>query len=317
MIPINFMPFFTDQWPYIVGGIFLYAIIFISLDKTRENIRCGKDSTDSEKPAHRRHKCRDLKTFLEEWQEFQDDDSAQDLEDQEMEDDSLTQARTNTTDNVRKTKLSLKRSEDFLEVLRQRHPVKSFSPDPVPMATLENIIACAGHGPSSHGKQPWTFVVVTDEKLKKVLQRILEPPKLIEEVESLTEEVDTRAKLRAKISKSYLSQAPVLLVLMRQEYSLDAHGAKEANHFNDVSCSLAAGFLLSGLEYAGLATKIVVPTFGHVAIGQALGRPESETALFVFPIGFPQTYDKILETRKIHRKPLTDIMCVASYEGKD
>lgn len=78
-----------------------------------------------------------------------------------------------------------------------------------------------------------------------------------------------------------------------------------------------AGFLLSALEHVGLATKTVVPTFGHAAIGKALARPESETPLFIFPIGFPLTNNKITHGRKIHRKTLDQIMCTASYADQD
>lgn len=107
MIPINFMLFFTDQWPYIVAGIFLYAIIFISLDKTRETIRYGKDSTAKEKPVNRGHKCRDMATFLQEWQEFEDDVCSQESEDQEVKDDHVTESRTTLVDNARKAVTSV------------------------------------------------------------------------------------------------------------------------------------------------------------------------------------------------------------------
>ncbi len=35
MIPINFMPFVANYWPYILGGVFLYVFLFISFDKAR------------------------------------------------------------------------------------------------------------------------------------------------------------------------------------------------------------------------------------------------------------------------------------------
>ena len=38
MIPINLMPFFTQYWPFVLGGVFLYTVIYLSIEKTREEV---------------------------------------------------------------------------------------------------------------------------------------------------------------------------------------------------------------------------------------------------------------------------------------
>ena len=38
MIPVNLMPFFTQFWPYVLGGVFLYTLMYLSIEKTREEV---------------------------------------------------------------------------------------------------------------------------------------------------------------------------------------------------------------------------------------------------------------------------------------
>ncbi len=35
MIPVNMMPLLANYWPYVLGGVFLWTIVYISIDKTR------------------------------------------------------------------------------------------------------------------------------------------------------------------------------------------------------------------------------------------------------------------------------------------
>lgn len=38
MIPVNLMPFFTQYWPFVLGGVFLYTLMYLSIEKTREQV---------------------------------------------------------------------------------------------------------------------------------------------------------------------------------------------------------------------------------------------------------------------------------------
>ena len=45
-----------------------------------------------------------------------------------------------------------------------------FSSEPVLQEVLENIVMTASTAPSGANKQPWTFCVVTDQKLKRQIR---------------------------------------------------------------------------------------------------------------------------------------------------
>ena len=66
------------------------------------------------------------------------------------------------------------RSRAFLEDMRRRRSVRSFSSDPVPYELIENAIATAGTAPSGAHQQPWTFVVVSDTEVKRAIRAAAE-----------------------------------------------------------------------------------------------------------------------------------------------
>lgn len=58
---------------------------------------------------------------------------------------------------------------ELSEAIRIRRSVRSFKPDPIPQETLVELIAAAHEAPSSWNLQPWEFIIVTDDELKKKL----------------------------------------------------------------------------------------------------------------------------------------------------
>lgn len=62
--------------------------------------------------------------------------------------------------------------QSVFDAIYQRRAVRSFSNREVPEALLRDLLALANRAPSSFNLQPWQFLVVRDENLKKLLQRI-------------------------------------------------------------------------------------------------------------------------------------------------
>jgi nitroreductase len=52
---------------------------------------------------------------------------------------------------------------DTLEAIRTRRSVRSYTGGKIPRADLETIVDAARLAPSGNNKQPWDFIVVTDE----------------------------------------------------------------------------------------------------------------------------------------------------------
>src|SRR5271170_3487198 len=55
------------------------------------------------------------------------------------------------------------------DAIRQRRTTKKFKPDPIPEATLKELIALTLAAPSSYNLQPWRIVLVDDPVQKEAL----------------------------------------------------------------------------------------------------------------------------------------------------
>ena len=61
-------------------------------------------------------------------------------------------------------------SKIFLNMIRSRRTVRDFLDKPIPMEAVENAIRAAASAPSGANKQPWHFVIVKDQSIKKKIR---------------------------------------------------------------------------------------------------------------------------------------------------
>ena len=59
----------------------------------------------------------------------------------------------------------------FLDLAKSRRSVRRYRPDPVPEELIEQVLEAARWAPSGMNMQPWEFVVITDEDLKRQVGR--------------------------------------------------------------------------------------------------------------------------------------------------
>lgn len=67
------------------------------------------------------------------------------------------------------------------EAIKIRRSVRKFAPDDVPEEMIEQMIEAARLAPSASNRQPWRFLVVRDQKLRKELREICLQQRFIEE----------------------------------------------------------------------------------------------------------------------------------------
>jgi nitroreductase len=58
-------------------------------------------------------------------------------------------------------------SNQLLGLMKKRRTVRAFSKRKISRQIIENCIAVAGTAPSGANMQPWTFILVEDQKLKR------------------------------------------------------------------------------------------------------------------------------------------------------
>lgn len=180
----------------------------------------------------------------------------------------------------------LLRARAFRESMARRRTVRDFSPEPVDEAVLDECIRAAGLAPSGANRQPWTFVIVTDPRIKRAIRESAEEEERKLYDERISDEWrEALEPLGTDANKPYLETAPALIVLFRQVYGL-ADGQRQTNYYTQESVGIALGFLIVALHNVGLATLTHTPSpMGF--LGQILERPENEKAYVLLPVGYP------------------------------
>jgi len=100
----------------------------------------------------------------------------------------------------------------------------------VPKEVIENILKSASTAPSGAHKQPWTFCVVSNPKLKKKIRIAAEE----EEKESYSrrmsdEWLEDLEHLGTNWEKPFLEVAPYLIIIFKKAYDLDEEKGKTNN----------------------------------------------------------------------------------------
>src|SRR5271167_3348212 len=113
------------------------------------------------------------------------------------------------------------RASSFFQTMSARRTVRSFSPEPVPFELIETAIKAAATAPSGADQQPWRFVVVSDQEVKRQIREAAE----VEEREfyhrrAPSEWLAALQPLGTDSEKPFLEIAPYLIVIFRLDYGL-------------------------------------------------------------------------------------------------
>jgi iodotyrosine deiodinase len=192
---------------------------------------------------------------------------------------------------LRFTRLSeeeaLARSRQFLSDVAERRSVRQFSAEPVPHELIENAIRAAGTAPSGANRQPWTFVVVSDPELKSRIRRAAEHEEdLLYTQRASDEYLEAIELIGTDASKPHVTDAPYLIAVFEQAWSLDENGERRKNYYVRESVGIAVGFLLLALHNSGLVALTHAPSpMGFLK--EILERPENERPFLLIPVGYP------------------------------
>lgn len=182
---------------------------------------------------------------------------------------------------------SVERAAELRRRMDQRRTVRRFAPDPVPAEVVRDAIVCAGTAPSGAHQQPWTFVLVRDQEVRRLIRDAAEREERVSYDGRLGEEwLAALRPLGTDEVKAHLTDAPALIVVFQQRYWVGADGARHKHYYVDESVGIAVGMLLTALHLSGLAALVHTPSpMGFLR--EVLGRPANEKAFAVVPVGYP------------------------------
>ncbi|KAF2361329.1 Nitroreductase [Trinorchestia longiramus] len=203
---------------------------------------------------------------------------------------------------------SYKRSLEFYKLMNERRSVRFFSQEPVPEKVIENLIRTAGTAPSGAHTEPWRFIAVRDPDYKMQIRTIVEQEEEINYMKRMGVQWTSDLKaMRTTHIKEYLTDAPWILLVFKQVYTVLPDGRRRNNYYHEISTAIAGGLLLSAIQNAGLATLTSTPMNCGPALKTLLGRPTQEKLLLLLPVGFPSLDCTVPD---LERKPLQEILTV-------
>ncbi len=184
--------------------------------------------------------------------------------------------------------------------------MRFFSERAVSEETLRWCVAAAGTAPSGANKQPWRFVCIRDAGLKHEIRIAAEN----EEREFYARRANPEwladlAPLETTADKSFLDDAPWLVVIFKCMKADAGHGSEQVYYANE-SVGIAVGLFLAAIHHAGLAALTHTPSpMGFLS--KLLSRPDSERAFVLIPVGYPADSCIVPD---IHRKGIGEIIVV-------
>ena len=182
-----------------------------------------------------------------------------------------------------------RRAAEFYNDVRRRRTVREFSDRPVPREIIEDCVRAAGTAPSGANMQPWHFVVVSDRSIKQKIR--VEAEK--EEYEfyhhkAPREWLDALAPLGTNDQKPFLEDAPYLIVIFAESYSVLPDARKVKHYYAQESVGIATGMLITAVHHAGLVSLTHTPSpMGF--LNEILGRPSHERPFLILVVGYPAT----------------------------
>jgi nitroreductase len=183
---------------------------------------------------------------------------------------------------------ALERGVAFRAEMASRRSVRMFSADPVPRVLVEQAIMTAASAPSGAHQQPWTFVAVSDPKVKRRIRVAAEaeerrnyeggrmPPEWLAAV----------APLGTDWHKPFLEIAPWIVVLFEQVHGWFPDGSVRKHYYTRESVGIACGMFIAAIHRVGLATLTHTPS-PMAFLSRELGRPKNERPFVLLPIGYP------------------------------
>ncbi|MGC9397846.1 MAG: nitroreductase family protein [Anaerolineae bacterium] len=195
----------------------------------------------------------------------------------------------------------------FEQLLRTRHSVRRFRPDPVLRSLVRQLLELATLAPSAHNAQPWRFAVLTTPAVRRRLAQAM----AADFRRDLEADGVPPARVDALVSASIqtIGDAPVVIVLSLSMANMDRYpDTRRQAAERDMavqSVALAGGQLLLAAHAAGLGgVWLCAPRFCPETVRQTLTLPKTWEPQGLILLGHP---DEPPPAEKA-RRPLSDVV---------
>lgn len=156
----------------------------------------------------------------------------------------------------------------FLELVKKRRSIRSFSPQPVEREKIELCLEAARLAPSACNGQPWRFLVFDDPEQKAALCRA--------------------AASGIYRTSGFISRAPAVIAALstRGKTLPNLAGRFQGKHYPLIDLGIAVEHIVLQAVEFGLGT-CWVGWFNEPAVRKLLGLSKGEKPIALIPIGYP------------------------------
>jgi F420 biosynthesis protein FbiB-like protein len=177
----------------------------------------------------------------------------------------------------------------FSDIVRGRRSVRAFKPDPVARAQLDQILEAARWAPSPHGRQPWRFVVLTQDAPKQRLADAMgaEWRRQL----ALDGQDEATIALRHRKSQERIISAPAIIIPCLYLDDLDAYPDAERQTAETTMAIQSLGCAIQNMLLTAYALGLdsgwmCAPLFCQDTVRAALALDTSLHPHALIPIGY-------------------------------
>lgn len=186
---------------------------------------------------------------------------------------------------------------DFFELAFGQRAHRALRPDPVPEELIEKILRAGTHAPSAKNTQPWRFVVVRDEAVRKAIGEHARAAWVGFARDASDDQDDPIFQDVDRWAMGGLAEAPVIIVLCGDTTCMPADQMGSSVYPAAQNILLAASALGLGSLMSNL--PLYSPDGGFA---KTLGLPDHIVPFATLPIGYPAR-----KLGKPRRRPVSEI----------
>lgn len=180
--------------------------------------------------------------------------------------------------------------QELLSFFRARRSLRRYQRRAIPDGCLKQLLEAAIWAPSAHNRQPWRFVIVSDQARKGRLARTM-GAKLRADLEA---DGAPEPVIEADVGRSFerISAAPLLILLCMTVSDMDAYPDERRSAYERAmaiqSTAMAGQNILLMASSLGLgACWMCAPLFCPDLVGAALDLPADWQAQGMITVGYP------------------------------
>ncbi len=170
---------------------------------------------------------------------------------------------------------------DVIEAIKARQETKKFKRDLIPEEKLKAVMNAMRLASSAKNLQPWKFIIVRDEDLKRKL-------------------------VGACGNQKFIAEAPIVVIacgLVGEAYPYLGYYMSSY----PVDVAIALDNLMLAAHSEGLGTSLVFD-FHEEKVKELFAIPQDVKVVAITPLGFPEAMDNP------GRKHISEIVCYDKYE---